>query len=95
MKSTGTDRKNAGPSGGHHGVYLSGLFLLKHAAGPAMAGTLPPVTMAVLRWGLVALLLGIALWPQIRTHLPALRAEAGQIIWLGGLGMGLCGRRFI
>ena len=57
----------------------------------AMAGTLPPVTMAVLRWGLVALLLGIALWPRIRAHLPALRAEAGQIIWLGGLGMGLCG----
>lgn len=57
----------------------------------AMAGTMPPVTMALLRWGLVALLLGLVLWPQIRRHLPALRAEAGQIIWLGGLGMGLCG----
>ncbi|EHI47814.1 EamA-like transporter family [SAR116 cluster alpha proteobacterium HIMB100] len=57
----------------------------------AMAGTMPPVTMAVLRWGLVAVLLGVVLWPRIRAHLPALRAEAGQIIWLGGLGMGLCG----
>ena len=57
----------------------------------AMAGTLPPVTMAVLRWGLVALLLAAVMWPQIKAHWPALRDEAGQIMLLGGLGMGLCG----
>ncbi len=57
----------------------------------AMAGTVPPVTMAFLRWGLVAVLLGIALWPQIRAHAAALRAEAVQCLMLGGLGMGLCG----
>ena len=57
----------------------------------AMAGTLPPVTMATLRWGLVAALLGLVLWPQIIRHKTVLRAEASQILWLGGLGMGLCG----
>lgn len=57
----------------------------------AMADSFPPVAMAVARWGIVALLLGVWLWPQIARHHAALRAEWKSLMLLGGLGMGLCG----
>ncbi len=57
----------------------------------AMAGIFPPVSMAVARWLLVALFLAAVLWPLLRRHYQQILAEAKSLIFLGGLGMGLCG----
>lgn len=57
----------------------------------AMADIFPPVSMAVFRWGLVACLLGLWVWPVLIKHRVALAAEWKSLVFLGGLGMGLCG----
>ena len=57
----------------------------------AMADIFPPVAMAFVRWGLVALLLGMWLYPFVLRHRKAIYAEWKSLAVLGGLGMGLCG----
>lgn len=57
----------------------------------AMVGILPPITMAFLRWGLVALFIGILLWPRLKAHFGTIASEWRSLLFLGGLGMGLCG----
>lgn len=57
----------------------------------AMVGILPPITMAFLRWGLVALFIGILLWPRLKAHFGTIASEWRSLMLLGGLGMGLCG----
>lgn len=57
----------------------------------AMAGIFPPVSMALTRWLLVAIILSTILSTQIYKYRHILLDEWRQISFLGGLGMGLCG----
>jgi len=66
--------------------FASNMLLAK-----AMSGTFPPMSMAVSRWLVVALFLGLVLWPQLRMHYRQILAEWKSVLVLGGLGMGLCG----
>jgi len=72
-------------------VICPALFCSNMIMARAMVGILPPITMAFLRWGIVALCLVWFLWPQIKQHWRIIKAEWRQLLFLGGLGMGLCG----
>lgn len=67
------------------------MFTTNMVLARATAGLIPPVALAELRWlGVVILLLpfcGVELWRQRA----ALRREAGHLLMLGFLGMGICG----
>ena len=67
------------------------LFCSNMIMAKAMVGILPPLMMACLRWALVGVVLSIALWPQMQRHTEAIMAEWKSWMFLGGLGMGLCG----
>ncbi len=53
--------------------------------------TVPPWTLATLRWGFACLLLAPFAIPAIRAHGAQLRAQWSQIALLGFLGMWICG----
>lgn len=72
-------------------VISPAMFCANMIMARAMVGILPPITMAFLRWGLVAAFIAVILWPQIKIYLGSLRSEWRSLMFLGGLGMGLCG----
>lgn len=53
--------------------------------------TVPPWTLATLRWGLACLILAPFALPPARAHARALIAARGRILLLGFLGMWICG----
>ena len=53
--------------------------------------TVPPFTLAALRWGLACLILAPIAWPDIRQHAGTLIAQWKLIALLGFLGMWICG----
>lgn len=57
----------------------------------AMVGVFPPVAMAFMRWLLVGLIVFIVLMAYRKLPWSVIRREAKSILWLGSLGMGLCG----
>jgi drug/metabolite transporter (DMT)-like permease len=57
----------------------------------AVAGSVPPFTIAFFRWGLVALGLSPAIIAALRSHPGTLRADGAAIAATGFLGMFLCG----
>ena len=67
------------------------LFCSNMIMARAMVGILPPMSMAFLRWGFVAVFLVVCLWPQIRQYWGLIKTEWLSLLCLGGLGMGLCG----
>lgn len=53
--------------------------------------TVPPWTLAALRWTFACLILAPIAWPDLRRHAPALIAQWKLIALLGFLGMWICG----
>ncbi len=53
--------------------------------------SVPPWTLAALRWLIVSALLAPFVWPTVKRHAAAIRAEWRAILLLGFLGMWLCG----
>lgn len=53
--------------------------------------TVPPWTLATLRWGLACLILAPFALPPAHAHVRALIATRGRILLLGFLGMWICG----
>lgn len=53
--------------------------------------TVPPWTLATLRWLIVAALVAPFAWPMVRRHARSVRAEWLAIAALGFLGMWICG----
>ena len=53
--------------------------------------TVPPFTLAALRWGLACLILAPIAWPDVRQHAGTLIAQWKLIALLGFLGMWICG----
>ena len=67
------------------------LFCSNMIMARAMVGILPPISMAFLRWSIVALVLAVFCWRELRTKHQVLRREWPHLLFLGSLGMGLCG----
>lgn len=67
------------------------LFASNNLAAKIVADFFPPVALAVLRWGGVALLLIAFTWPELWRHRAHLKAKASHYITLGTLGMSICG----
>lgn len=54
-------------------------------------GVIAPHMLALARWAVAVLLLGLFCWRELRDKRHLIRAEAGHFIVLGALGMWVCG----
>ena len=93
MTQTAADTRPA-----HQPVLAWGLLLIAPALfcsnmimARAMVGILPPLSMAFLRWSIVAVILGAFCWRELVQKRAAIRTEWPHLLFLGSLGMGLCG----
>ncbi len=66
-------------------------FAMNPVIGRAVVDTVPPWTLAFLRWFLASVILLSIARASIRAHAGALRAGAGTVLVLGFLGMWVCG----
>jgi drug/metabolite transporter (DMT)-like permease len=66
-------------------------FVSNLVLGRTAVETVPPWTLATLRWLLVCAIMAPFVMPLLRRHWKAIRAEAGAIALLGFLGMWVCG----
>src|SRR5215207_1401062 len=63
------------------------LFASNLTIGRAAIETVPPWTLAFMRWLLTSLVLLPIAWSDLRQHAGAIRAQAPQFLLLGFLGM--------
>lgn len=66
-------------------------FVSNLIIGRPAVDTVPPWTLAALRWSFACLILLPFAWPGLREHGRALAAQWRLILWLGFLGMWICG----
>ena len=66
-------------------------FVTNYLTARVCVPLIPPLTLALLRWGFTALLAGVVAWPLVRQHLRLARAEWRDLLLLGAIGMALCG----
>ncbi|GAB4179810.1 MAG: DMT family transporter [Thalassobaculales bacterium] len=76
-----------------HGLLLiaPAMFSSNMVTAKLAADLVPPVALAVLRWGLAFLILLPFAGPGLWRQRAAVRAEWAELLLLGGLGMGICG----
>lgn len=67
------------------------LFVTNYLTARVAVLLIPPLTLALLRWGFTALLAGVVAWPLVRGHLRQAGREWRDLLLLGAIGMALCG----
>lgn len=67
------------------------LFATNYLTARVAVPLIPPLTLALLRWGFTALLAGVIAWPLLRTHARTAAREWPDLLLLGAIGMALCG----
>jgi drug/metabolite transporter (DMT)-like permease len=67
------------------------LFVANYLTARVCVPLIPPLTLALLRWGFTALLAGVIAWPLVRAHWRAAASEWRDLLLLGAIGMALCG----
>ncbi len=67
------------------------LFVSNLIIGRPAVETVPPWTLAALRWIFACLILAPIAWPDVRRHAATLTAQWKLIVLLGFLGMWICG----
>ncbi|MDB5805900.1 MAG: hypothetical protein JWN73_3222 [Betaproteobacteria bacterium] len=67
------------------------LFVTNYLTARVCVPLIPPLTLALLRWGFTALLAGAIAWPLVRQHWRVAASEWRDLLLLGAIGMALCG----
>ncbi len=62
-----------------------------HVVARAIAGEVPPGQLNLLRWVVVASLIGLVSWRQIAADFPLMKRNAGRLFLLGAFGGGIFG----
>ena len=67
------------------------LWSVNYLVGRSAADTVAPHMLALGRWLIAGLLLGVVSWREIAAHRSAIRQEWKQYLVFGALGMWVCG----